>query len=85
MALAVEYTKSAAKYLDVLDTVTRSRIIEKVANVAEEPDNPRHSYPLKNSQKRSARVGKYRVLLLVQEEALIVADIDSRGQVYRNA
>jgi mRNA-degrading endonuclease RelE of RelBE toxin-antitoxin system len=43
--------------------------------------------PLEGSDKRSARVGKYRILLLIIKEknALVVTEIDSRGQVYRKA
>lgn len=83
-SLAVRYTKESAKYLKSLDTAVRSRILEKVAQVAADPRDPRHSYPLTNSEKRSSRVGKYRILMLVVDDTLLVSDIDSRGQVYRN-
>jgi len=35
------------------------------------------------TDKRSARVGGYRILFLILENKLLVADIESRGQVYR--
>ncbi len=57
--LAVKYTKSAEKYLDKLDKVTRERVVAKISDVANDPENPRHSLPLTASNKRKARVGKY--------------------------
>jgi mRNA-degrading endonuclease RelE of RelBE toxin-antitoxin system len=84
MPLPIRYTKSAAKYLEALDVPTKRRIKEKIADVASDPDNIRHSYFLTNSAKRSSRVGKYRILMLILDEAVLVSDIDSRGQIYRN-
>jgi mRNA-degrading endonuclease RelE of RelBE toxin-antitoxin system len=46
--------------------------------------NPRNSSPLQGTDKRSARVGGYRILLLIKEPSLLAVDlIESRGQVYR--
>jgi mRNA-degrading endonuclease RelE of RelBE toxin-antitoxin system len=85
LPLPIGYTKSAAKYLEALDAPTKRRIKEKIAEVASNPEDPRCSYPLTNSDKRSSRVGSYRILMLVKEDLLLVSDIDSRGQIYRNA
>lgn len=84
LPLAIRYTKSAAKYLEALDATTKARIKKKIAEVAAEPDDLRHSYFLTNSEKRSSRVGKYRILMLIIDGTLLISDIDSRGQVYRN-
>jgi mRNA-degrading endonuclease RelE of RelBE toxin-antitoxin system len=52
--------------------------------VAADPLNPRNSYPLQGTNKRSARVGGYRILLLIQELNRLAVDIiEPRGQVYR--
>jgi len=56
---------------------------EKVEAVAADPLNPTNSYPLRGTDKRSSRVGGYRILLQIQEPNLLVVDIDPRGQVYR--
>jgi len=85
MPLEVSYSKQAANYLKNLDAPTKRRVLEKVAEVSADYMDPRNSKPLEGSEKRSARVGKYRILLLAVKEknALIVAEIASRGQVYR--
>lgn len=87
MPLEVSYARQAENYLKKLDATTRKRVREKVAAVAADHSDPKNSYPLEGSDKRSARVGKYRILLLIIKErnALVVADINSRGQVYREA
>ena len=83
LPLEIVLTKNAAKSLDALDVPTRKRIKDKIEAVAADPLNPRNSYPLQGTDKRSARVGSYRILLLIQEPNLLVVDIESRGQVYR--
>ncbi|WP_263359445.1 type II toxin-antitoxin system RelE family toxin [Acidicapsa ligni] len=83
LPLEIVLTKSAAKSLNALDVPTRKRISEKIEAVAADPLNPTNSYPLQGSDKRSARVGGYRILLLIKEPNLLVVDIESRGQVYR--
>jgi mRNA interferase RelE/StbE len=85
LPLPIRYTKAAAKYLEALDAPTKQRIKQKIAEVADVPDDPRRSYQLTNSDKRSSRVGKYRILMLIIEDNLLVSDIDSRGQIYKNA
>jgi mRNA interferase RelE/StbE len=83
--LAVRYTKAAVKYLECLDAPTQKRIKEKVKQVAAEPHALRHSYFLTNSDKRSSRIGKYRILMLIIKDTLLVSDIGPRGQIYRKA
>ena len=84
LPLEVILSKSAAKTLQALDAPTRKRIVDKLQAVAADPLNPRHSYPLQGTNRRSARVGGYRILLLIQEPNRLAVDvIESRGQVYR--
>jgi mRNA-degrading endonuclease RelE of RelBE toxin-antitoxin system len=83
LPLAIILTKSAAKSLQSLDAPTRKRMQDKIESIAADPYNPRNSYPLQGTEKRSARVGGYRILLLIREPNLLVVDIESRGQVYR--
>jgi mRNA-degrading endonuclease RelE of RelBE toxin-antitoxin system len=84
LPLVIVLSKSAAKSLNLFDAPTRKRIGEKLEAVAAEPLNPRHSYPLQGTNKRSARVGGYRILFLIQEPNTLAVDvIEPRGQVYR--
>jgi mRNA-degrading endonuclease RelE of RelBE toxin-antitoxin system len=84
LPLEVVLSKSAAKTLEAFDAPTRKRVNDKLEAIAADPLNPRNSYPLTGTNKRSARVGGYRILLLIQEpNRLAVEIIESRGQVYR--
>jgi mRNA-degrading endonuclease RelE of RelBE toxin-antitoxin system len=83
LPLVVVFTKGAAKSLDSLDAPTRKRIMKKIDAVAADPLNPRHSYPLIGSSKRAARVGGFRILLVILDPNLLVVEIETRGQVYR--
>jgi mRNA-degrading endonuclease RelE of RelBE toxin-antitoxin system len=78
-------SSDALKYLSSLDRTTAKRITEKIAALAYEPYNLRLSKPLKNSNKRTARVGDYRILFVVEAGILLVSFIGPRGQIYRNA
>ena len=83
LPLEIVLTKNATKSLEALDAPTRRRVREKIEAVAADPLNPRNSYRLQGTDKRSARVGGYRILFLIQDPNLLVVDIESRGQVYR--
>lgn len=84
MPLEVVFSKSAAKTLESLDVPTRQRIKDKIEAVASDPLNPRNSYPLQGTEKRSARVGGYRIIFLILPPSRLAVDlIESRGQVYR--
>ena len=85
MALKVQLAGTAFKYLNSLDKPTRARIRDKLEAIAKAPEDPRLSYPLSASTKRSTRIGPYRVLFEIDEETLFVAHIPRRGQVYRKA
>ena len=78
-------SSDARKYLDSLDRTTAKRITEKITALAKEPYNLRLSKPLKSSNKRTARVGDYRILFVVESDILLVSFIGPRGQIYRNA
>jgi mRNA interferase RelE/StbE len=76
-------TDAARKYLESLDRSTAKRIVEKIHGLAKDPYNFRLSKPLRSSNKRTARVGGYRILFVVEADILLVSDIGPRGQVYR--
>ena len=84
MPLEIRLTATAKKYLDSLDKPTRKRIAEKLKAIAEAPSDARLSKPLVGADKRSARIGQYRILFVTDEFFLTVVDIGPRGQIYRN-
>jgi mRNA interferase RelE/StbE len=83
--LTPKLSDQAYKYLKSLDKTTAKRIVDKIKALAEEPYNIRLSKPLKASNKRSARIGDYRILFVFEKDILLVSDIGPRGKVYRNA
>lgn len=85
MPLNVKITSTPRKYFEALDRPTKDRIKDKLAEVANDPNDTRFSKPLEGSTKRTARVGKYRILFEIDGPDLIVADIGPRGQIYRKA
>jgi mRNA-degrading endonuclease RelE of RelBE toxin-antitoxin system len=82
LPLEIVLTRNASKRLEALDVPTRRRIKVKIEAVAADPLNPVNSYPLQGTDRRSARVGGFRILLLIQDPNLLVVDIETRGQVY---
>jgi mRNA-degrading endonuclease RelE of RelBE toxin-antitoxin system len=83
--LQIELTGTPLRYLESLDRPTRERIKAKLEAIATDPTDVRLSYPLVGVDKRSTRVGKYRVLFQISDTTLTVSDIGPRGQIYRKA
>jgi mRNA-degrading endonuclease RelE of RelBE toxin-antitoxin system len=81
----IQFASDAAKYFQNLDKPTQKRIKDKVAELAKDPFDIRTSKPLRDSSKRSARIGSYRILFVVKDKILLVSDIGRRGQIYRKA
>lgn len=85
MSYQLDLSRSASSYLRRLDKTTQARIVERLEEIAQDPYGP-YTKPLSGgSGKRASRVGGYRIVFSVNEEAKIVevSDIGSRGQVYR--
>lgn len=85
MPLTVKITNTPRKYFESLDRPLKDRIAAKLAEIAQDPADTRLSKPLEGSTKRTCRIGKYRILFEIEGTDLIVSDIGSRGQIYRNA
>jgi mRNA-degrading endonuclease RelE of RelBE toxin-antitoxin system len=86
VALNVQLSSDAKKYIAGLDKPTRERMIDKLERISADPINPALSLPLKGDPgKRYTRVGKYRLLLYITAEVLLVTHAGSRGQIYREA
>lgn len=75
--------KCALKYFERLDKPTQKRIRQKLNDIAGDPLNILHSKPLVGVDKRSSRVGPYRILFLITETIIVITDIDARGDVYK--
>jgi mRNA interferase RelE/StbE len=83
----VRLAKDASAYLQRLDRPTRNRILDRLDQLAEDPFHPTYTKPLTDPHgRRSARVGSYRIVFLVDAAAntVNVSVIASRGQVYRD-
>ncbi|MPZ22093.1 MAG: type II toxin-antitoxin system RelE/ParE family toxin [Dehalococcoidia bacterium] len=77
----------AAKYLRRLDRKTQQRIVQRLGELGENPHDPAFSKPLRGpGGRRSARVGGYRIIFSVDDEAAIVsaALIGPRRRAYRD-
>lgn len=76
----------AVKDLDGLDNKTRKRMLDRIAELADSPYDPKFSIKLTNQGGlRRSRVGGWRIIFLVNDEAkeLSVVTIERRGQVYQ--
>jgi mRNA-degrading endonuclease RelE of RelBE toxin-antitoxin system len=67
LALRIELSNTAAKYLSSLDRSTQSRIVAKLDAIAAEPRNPRLAKPLTGAEQRTARVGDYRITFSIAD------------------
>jgi len=81
--LKVQISRNAQKYINALDQPTRKRISEKLKELAQDPFNIRKSKPVTSKDRRTARVGGYRLLFVVEGDVLMVSDCGPRGQIYR--
>ena len=84
MPFSIEMRKSALKYFGNLDRSMQKRMRKKLLAVAADPFDVQHSKPLVSTEKRTARVGDYRILFLVSNETIVITEIDCRGDVYRS-
>ena len=85
MSYAVELSRDAARYLRRLGRSDQERMARRIEQIAADPYGA-HTKPLTNpAGRRAARVGDYRIVFAVDDEARVVAisDIGPRGQVYR--
>lgn len=84
LPLEAKLTKDAAKFLESLERKTREAIKAHLALLVNAPFDFPLSKPLKGRPERCCRVGNYRILFLVDEEArvLLVVQIGDRKNVY---
>jgi mRNA interferase RelE/StbE len=81
----VRLSDRAAKDLDRLNRETGQRMIKRLEQIGEAPQDPRFSSILTNQGGlRRSRVGGWRIIFAVDEEGktVTVVTIERRGQVY---
>ena len=80
----IEIKKSAAKELEKIQEKDRSRIIEKIFSLAEDP-RPPQSKKLSGEEKYRIRQGVYRVLYQIHDEVVTVVVVKAghRKNVYQ--
>lgn len=54
-------------------------LVDKFKGLAADPLNIRKSKPLRGSRKRTARVGSYRILFIVEQNILLISDVHHRN------
>ena len=85
MRLSIDLRGTPARYFGKLDKPTQKRIKEKLIELSEEPFSAKHSKPLHGVDKRTARIGKYRILFqVIDNNTLRVVDIGPRGDIYKD-
>ena len=86
MTYSVVFSPVADKYLDNLSQALVNRIFKKIQSILEDPRD--HSKPLKGQSPPiySLRVGDYRVLFELDDEAMemVVLLVRHRSVVYRD-
>lgn len=86
MRYEIRLSHRAQRDLDRLDKPTQKRIVRRLEQLADDPYDPRVSAPLSGAGNlRKSRVGAWRIIYQVSEEAEIVfvVMIERRGQVYK--
>ena len=82
----LKYRRQAKNYLARLPLKTKTAIVNKVHELAENPDNPALKVEiLEGRQGFRLRLGQYRVIYTRQDDQLIleVVKIRSRGDIYK--
>jgi mRNA interferase RelE/StbE len=83
---AEKLSARAVKDLDALDDKLKKRMLDRIAELAEAPYDPKLSIKLTNQGGlRGSRVAGWRIIFLVDDKAktLSVVTIERRGQVYK--
>jgi len=84
---SIEVTDRAEKQLLALDARTRARVEERIDGLAEWPNATLDVKPLRGRRagQYRLRVGKYRIIFLVDEGAQLISvrEIAPRGSAYR--
>ena len=80
--MKILYSKTSLKYLQALDKKTRKRIFSGIEKLPSKGDVKKmKGQKLKNIYR--LRIGKYRIIFIMEKEWIKILDIDTRGGVYK--
>lgn len=80
--MKILYSRTSFKYLETLDQKTKIRIIKAIDKLPDQGDVVRlQAKKIKNIFR--LRVGKFRIIFVIEENCLRILDIDSRGDIYK--
>ena len=82
----LKYRRQAKNYLARLPNKIKSRILDKIHEIKEDPDNPNSDVDkLKGESGYRLRVGQYRIIYTRHRDQLIieVVKIRPRGDIYK--
>jgi mRNA interferase RelE/StbE len=80
--MKILYSKTSLKHLQELDKKTRKRIFSGI----EKLPNKGHIKKMKGQKLKNIyrlRIGKYRIIFILEKEMIKILDIDTRGDVYK--
>jgi mRNA interferase RelE/StbE len=82
---AIRYVREAERDIDALDPQIRRRILLAIGNLARDPRAAPNVKALKRHDRYRLRVGDWRVIYTLQQDALVVlvVRIGHRREVYR--
>ena len=76
------YSKEFNKRFQRLDSTTRGRIWDAIQNIPDIPFIKLHGKYVPPLFR--IRVGKYRIIIEMNEHVMNIRDVDARGDVYKN-
>ncbi|HIJ54529.1 MAG TPA: type II toxin-antitoxin system RelE/ParE family toxin [Deltaproteobacteria bacterium] len=82
----LKYRRQARNYLARLPLKTKTVIVNKLNEIAIDPEDPSHDIDvLKGREGFRLRVGQYRILYIRQDDQLVieVVKVRSRGDIYK--
>ena len=82
----LKYRRQARNYLARLPLKTKTAIVNKLHELAADPDDLSHDVDvLKGREGFRLRVGKYRILYILKDDQLIIeiVKVRTRGDIYK--
>jgi len=81
MSYNIFYSTISVKQIKKLDKPLKIQVLKKIAELKE---NPKLGKPLGNilKNKRSLRIGKYRVLYSIKGTDVVIAEVGHRKEIY---
>ena len=86
MPYRIAVTKLALKHLEKLGKPDKERIVRRLKDLESDPYSKSKNIVNSEPVRRTSRVGTWRVVFRVieAEKVIVIADIDTRGEVYKD-